>query len=94
MRSGDEVIIDIPDGLVVDLSKSPARSLSCNREDVTLYKDFGELRRGARVAMGTGTAEGLGARPRTQPAGTFWRGPQPRRSPWAQRRSAHPAQGG
>ena len=30
VRSGDEVIVDILDGLVVDLRKSPARSLSFN----------------------------------------------------------------
>ena len=57
VRSGDEVIVDNLDGLVEDLSKSPARSLSFNREDVILSEDFGKLRRGARVAMGTGTAE-------------------------------------
>ena len=34
-----------------------ARSLSFKREDVILSEDFGEVRKGARVAMGTGTAE-------------------------------------
>ena len=57
VSNGDEVIVDILDGLVVDLSKSSAASLSFNREDVILSEDFGELRKGARVAMGTGTAE-------------------------------------
>jgi hypothetical protein len=57
VRNGDEVIIDVLDGLVVDLSKSSASSLSFNREDVILSEDFGEVRKGARVAMGTGTAE-------------------------------------
>jgi len=57
VRSGDEVIVDILDGLVVDLSKSSASSLSFTREDVILSEDFGEVRKGARVAMGTGTAE-------------------------------------
>ena len=57
VRNGDEVIVDILDGLVVDLSKSSATSLRFNREDVILSEDFGELRKGARVAMGTGTAE-------------------------------------
>ena len=57
VSNGDEVIIDILDGLVVDLSKSSASSLSFTREDVILSEDFGEVRKGARVAMGTGTAE-------------------------------------
>ena len=57
VRNGDEVIVDILDGLVVDLSKSSASSLSFTREDVILSEDFGEVRKGARVAMGTGTAE-------------------------------------
>jgi len=57
VSNGDEVIVDILDGLVVDLSKSSATSLSFNREDVILSEDFGEVRKGARVAMGTGTAE-------------------------------------
>mgnify|MGYP001392757153 CR=1 FL=1 len=47
VRNSDEVIVDILDGLVVDLSKSPARSLSFNREDVIFSENFGELRRGA-----------------------------------------------
>ena len=55
VRSGDEVIIDILYGLMVDLSKSPACSLSFNRS-VILSEDFGEPRRGAQVPMGTGTA--------------------------------------
>ena len=57
VRKGDEVIVDILDGLVVDLHKSSANSLSFKREDVILSEDFGELRKGARVSMGTGTAE-------------------------------------
>ena len=57
VRNGDEVIVDILDGLVVDLNKSSATSLSFNREDVILSEDFGEVRKGALVAMGTGTAE-------------------------------------
>ncbi|WP_186570323.1 hypothetical protein [Synechococcus sp. PROS-U-1] len=57
VSNGDEVIIDILDGLVVDLSKSSASSLSFTRDDVILSEDFGEVRKGARVAMGTGTAE-------------------------------------
>ena len=57
VSNGDEVIIDILDGLVVDLSKSSASRLSFTREDVILSEDFGEVRKGARVAMGSGTAE-------------------------------------
>ena len=57
VSNGDEVIVDILDGLVVDLSKSSASNLSFTREDVILSEDFGEVRKGARVAMGTGTAE-------------------------------------
>ena len=57
VSNGDEVIVDILDGLVVDLSKSAASSLSFTREDVILSEDFGEVRQGARVAMGSGTAE-------------------------------------
>jgi hypothetical protein len=57
VSNGDEVIVDILDGLVVDLSKSSASSLSFTREDVILSEDFGEVRKGARVAMGSGTAE-------------------------------------
>ena len=59
MRNGDVVIVDVLDGLVVDLSKGSASSLSFKREDVILSKDFGEVRKGARVAMGTGPAEVL-----------------------------------
>ena len=57
MRNGDVVIVDVLDGLVVDLSKSSASSLSFKREDVILSEDFSEVRKGARVAMGTGTTE-------------------------------------
>ena len=57
VSKGDEVIVDVLDGLVVDLRKSSANSLSFKREDVILSEDFGELRKGARVSMRTGTAE-------------------------------------
>ena len=57
VRKGDAVIVDVLDGLVVDLSKGSASSLSFKQEDVILSEDFGEVRKGARVAMGTGTAE-------------------------------------
>ena len=51
------MIVDILDGLVVDLRKSPVNRLTFQREDVILSSDFGEVRKGARVAMATGTAE-------------------------------------
>ena len=57
VSNGDQVIVDVLDGLVVDLRKSSAKGLSFKREDVILSEDFGELRKGARVSMGTGTAE-------------------------------------
>ena len=57
VSNGDEVIVDVLDGLVVDLRKNSAKGLSFKREDVILSEDFGELRKGARVSMGTGTAE-------------------------------------
>ena len=57
VNSGDDVIIDILEGLVVDLRKSPVNTLTFVREDVILSEDFGEVRQGARVAMATGTAE-------------------------------------
>ena len=59
VRGGDVVIVDILDGLLVDVNKSPAGSLSFNREDVILSEDCGELHRGAWVAVGTGTAEAV-----------------------------------
>ena len=65
VRSSDEVIVDILVGRVMDLSKSPARSLSFNREDVIHSEDFGELRRGTRVPMETGTAEVQSSRIKT-----------------------------
>ena len=57
VSNGDEVIVDVLDGLVVDLRKSSANSLSFKREDVILSADFGDLRKGARVSMRTGNAE-------------------------------------
>jgi hypothetical protein len=54
---GDTVTIDLLDGLVVDLRRSPVKRLSFSREDMILSEDFGPVRQGARVAMATGTAE-------------------------------------
>ena len=44
---------------MVDLSKSSVSSLSFKRADVILSEDFGEVRKGARVTMGTGSEEVL-----------------------------------
>ena len=57
LKPGDSVVVDILDGLVVDLRKSATNNLSFNRQDVILSEDFGEVRKGAKVAMATGTAE-------------------------------------
>ena len=57
ISKGNEVIVDVLDGFVVDLRRSSANSLSFKREDVILSEDFGELRKGARVSMRRGTAE-------------------------------------
>lgn len=57
LKPGDQLIVDLLDGLVVDLRKSSAQQLNVNRKDVILSDDFGRIRRGARVVMATGTAE-------------------------------------
>ena len=57
LKPGDSVVVDILDGLVVDLRKSSINKLSFDRQDVLLSEDFGEVRKGARVAMVSGTAE-------------------------------------
>lgn len=57
LKPGDRVVVEILDGLVVDLRRSSNRKLSLVREDVILSEDFGAVRKGARVAMATGTAE-------------------------------------
>ena len=57
LQPGDTVVIDILDGLVVDLRQSATKGLTFRREDVILSEDFGDVRKGARVAMATGTAE-------------------------------------
>ena len=54
---GDTVTIDLLDGLVVDMRRSPVKRLSFQRQDMILSEDFGPVRQGARVAMATGTAE-------------------------------------
>ena len=57
LKPGDKLIVDLLDGLVVDLRKSSTQQLNVNRKDVILSDDFGRIRFGARVAMATGTAE-------------------------------------
>lgn len=57
LKPGESVVVDILDGLVVDLRKSSINKLSFDRQDVLLSEDFGEVRKGARVAMVSGTAE-------------------------------------
>ena len=57
LRVGDSVMVDLLDGLVVDLRRSPVQRLSFQREDLILSDDFGPVRKGARIAMATGPAE-------------------------------------
>ena len=57
LKPGDSVVVDILDGLVVDLRKSSINKLSFDRQDVLLSEDFCEMRKGARVVMATVTAE-------------------------------------
>jgi len=57
LKTGDSVVVDVLDGLVVDLRKSAINTLSFERQDVLLSESFGELSQGAKVAMATGTAE-------------------------------------
>ena len=57
LKPGDTLVVDLLDGLVVDLRQSAVQQLRVNREDVILSDDFGRIRRGARVSMATGTAE-------------------------------------
>ena len=57
LKPGDTLVVDLLDGLVVDLRQSAVQQLRVNREDVILSDDFGRIRRDARVSMATGTAE-------------------------------------
>ena len=56
-KVGDEVNIEMLQGLVVDLRSSLQNQLTLQREDRRLGRDFGPVPAGARVAMATGTAE-------------------------------------
>jgi hypothetical protein len=57
IKVGDEVTVELLDGLVVDLRKSSRKALTFSREDVILSEQFGPVRQGAKVAMTTGTAQ-------------------------------------
>ena len=57
IKVGEQVTVDLLDGLVVDLRKSLRKALTFAREDVILSEQFGPVRQGAKVAMTSGTAE-------------------------------------
>ncbi|WP_255477393.1 hypothetical protein [Synechococcus sp. BIOS-U3-1] len=57
LKVGDQVNIEMLQGLVVDLRSSQQTQLSLLREDRRLGRDFGPVPAGARVAMASGTAE-------------------------------------
>ena len=57
ISEGDEVIVDVLDGLVVVLRESSANSLSFKLKDVILWGEPGKLHKSAIVLMRAGTAE-------------------------------------
>ena len=57
IKVGEQVTVDLLDGLVVDLRKSSRKALTFAREDLILLEQFGPVRQGAKVAMTSGTAE-------------------------------------
>ena len=57
IKVGEQVTVDLLDGLVVDLRKSSRKALTFAMEDVILSEQFGPVRQGAKVAMTSGTAE-------------------------------------
>lgn len=57
LEPGDEVDVDVLDGLVVDMQRSASTDLSFNREDIILPQDMGRLKQGMRVALASGTAK-------------------------------------
>lgn len=57
LKPGDEVDVDILDGLIVDMEKSNSNQLTFNREDIILPEDMGRLKKGMRVALASGTAK-------------------------------------
>ena len=57
LKVGDEITVDLLDGLVVDLRRSSRKALTFSREDVILSEQFGPVRQGAKIAMTTGSAQ-------------------------------------
>jgi len=57
LKPGDTLVVDLLDGLVVDLRQSAVQQLRVSRKDVILSDDLGQIRRGARMSMVTVTAE-------------------------------------
>ena len=57
LKVGDQVTIEMLQGLVVDLRSSNQNQLTLQREDLRLGRAFGPVPAGSRVAMATGTAE-------------------------------------
>ena len=56
LKAGDQVVVRILDGLIVDLQPSTNPDLSFNREDIILPMPMGQLPKGMRVALASGTA--------------------------------------
>ena len=56
LRKGDRVDVSLLDGLVVDLERSKATTLSFNREDIIMPMEMVPLKKGMRVALASGTA--------------------------------------
>ena len=57
IKVGEQVTVDLLDGLVVDLCKSSRKALTFAREEMILSEQFSPIRQGAKVAMTSGTAE-------------------------------------
>ena len=57
LEPGDEVDVDVLDGLVVDMQRSETTDLTFEREDIILPEDMGRLKQGMRVALASGTAK-------------------------------------
>ena len=57
LKVGDQVNIELLQGLVVDLRPSRQTQLMLQREDRRLGRDFGPVPSGSRVALASGTAE-------------------------------------
>ena len=57
IKVGEQVTVDLLDGLVVDLRKSSRKALIFASEDVILSEQFGPVRQEDKLAMTSGTAE-------------------------------------